>query len=264
METINCAHVFDKGTKRGQQCTTMVKVVGAKCYQHTRKRVLPKCPHGKYVSTCVDCKGSSICLHNKRKQRCKDCKGASICEHGKERYFCKLCEGRGICEHKNVKVECKQCGGARFCIHNKEKHRCIECDGASICEHKKRKDKCKDCGGSQICEHNIERRHCKVCDPLGHLGHIVRYHTWRALKGNKENKSIDYLGCDLEYFKLHIESQFKEGMTWDNYGEWHIDHIIPLKYGNPTKEELEERLDFTNCQPMWAAENIAKGNRWIG
>ena len=54
-------------------------------------------------------------------------------------------------------------------------------------------------------------------------------------------------------------------MNWDNYGtDWHIDHIIPIKYQNPTIEEIEERLHYTNTQPMWAIENIKKGNRDIG
>ena len=62
-------------------------------------------------------------------------------------------------------------------------------------------------------------------------------------------------------------------MTWETHGtgegKWNIDHIVPIKYpgkdgGDPTLEEVAERLHWTNCQPMWASENIAKGNRFIG
>ena len=62
-------------------------------------------------------------------------------------------------------------------------------------------------------------------------------------------------------------------MTWDNHGQgegkWNIDHIIPIKYlgaagGEPTLDEVAARLHFTNTQPMWAFENLAKGNRLIG
>ena len=49
-------------------------------------------------------------------------------------------------------------------------------------------------------------------------------------------------------------------MTWDNYGEWHIDHITPLKYNNPSLEEVIERLHYTNTQPLWAEDNLSKGN----
>ena len=70
-------------------------------------------------------------------------------------------------------------------------------------------------------------------------------------------------GCDIEHFKQHIENQWEEGMTWENYGEWHIDHYVPLKYDNPTLEEVIDRLHWENTQPMWASENIKKGNRDI-
>ena len=62
-------------------------------------------------------------------------------------------------------------------------------------------------------------------------------------------------------------------MTWDNHGSgpgtWQIDHIVPIKYpgaagGDPTLEEVGERLHWTNCQPMWTIDNLAKGNRFIG
>jgi hypothetical protein len=78
-----------------------------------------------------------------------------------------------------------------------------------------------------------------------------------------------YLGCTIQNFMAHIESQFKDNMDWTNHGEWHIDHVIPLTYKeNPedvlTEDITIERLHYTNTQPLWAADNIAKGNRFIG
>ena len=75
-------------------------------------------------------------------------------------------------------------------------------------------------------------------------------------------------GCNIDTFKQHIESQFTVGMSWKNYGsEWHIDHKIPLKYQEegqpPTLEKVAERLHYLNTQPMWASENMSKGNRFI-
>ena len=49
------------------------------------------------------------------------------------------------------------------------------------------------------------------------------------LKNNyKSGSAIKDLGCTVDKLKLHLESKFKLGMTWDNHGEWHYDHIIPL------------------------------------
>jgi len=168
------------------------------------------------------------------------------------------------CEHNKRRSQCKECGGSSICKHNKRKSTCKECGGSSICIHDKRKSRCKECGGSFICQHNRQKATCKECDPQGHLAHIVSSRIQSALHSDKEKHSIEYLGCSIQHFKEHIEKQFTKGMTWDNYGEWQIDHIIPLKYENPTIEETIERLHWENTQPLWATDNIAKGNRYIG
>lgn len=79
----------------------------------------------------------------------------------------------------------------------------------------------------------------------------------------KKFKTLDLLGISIEEFKLFIESKFKEGMSWNNYGEWHLDHIIPISYGK-TIDEIYELSYYTNFQPLWMKENCSKGNRFIG
>lgn len=85
---------------------------------------------------------------------------------------------------------------------------------------------------------------------------------------NKYGKSYeDRLGCTLQEFKTHIEKQFKEGMSWENYGfkTWHIDHIQPMSSFDLTKEsELLACCHYTNMQPLWASDNLSKGNKIIG
>lgn len=93
---------------------------------------------------------------------------------------------------------------------------------------------------------------------------VVRSRMCEILKRKKTKKTVEYLGCTIEEFKAHIQQQFKEGMTWENHGQWHIDHIIPLKYQNPSIEEVIERLYYRNTQPLWANENIQKSNKYIG
>ena len=81
----------------------------------------------------------------------------------------------------------------------------------------------------------------------------------------KIGSAVSDLGCSVNYLKLHLEKQFVLEMTWDNYGKWHIDHIIPISLFN-----LQDRNDFlkanhyTNLQPMWAKDNITKGNKYNG
>lgn len=76
----------------------------------------------------------------------------------------------------------------------------------------------------------------------------------------KKPSTMKCLGCTLLELKTHLESQFQEGMLWENYGEWHIDHIIPASLAE-NKEELIKLFHYTNLQPLWAAENMSKGNK---
>ena len=124
-----------------------------------------------------------------------------------------------------------------FCIHNIEKWYCRdpECGGGTaFCKHNIRRAICRDpsCkGGSAFCKpHNKIKYRCKICNPIGHLAHNVRCRINNALKYDKELHSTEYTQCTIEELRQHIEAQFTEGMSWNNYGKWHIDHIIPTKY----------------------------------
>lgn len=78
----------------------------------------------------------------------------------------------------------------------------------------------------------------------------------------KDTQFMQILSCSLEELRNHIESQFKPGMTWENhslYG-WHIDHIIPLSSAK-TQEELYKLCHYSNLQPLWAYDNLSKGNK---
>jgi hypothetical protein len=74
----------------------------------------------------------------------------------------------------------------------------------------------------------------------------------------KKSKSFEILGCTVEEFKTHIESQFLDGMSWDNRGKWHIDHFIPLASAK-NESEILKLNHYTNLRPMWASDNRQKG-----
>lgn len=79
----------------------------------------------------------------------------------------------------------------------------------------------------------------------------------------KNKGFLDYLGCNLETLKTHISSQFKPGMTWENYGinTWHIDHIIPVHLIK-SEEDIKIICHYTNLQPLWATDNLSKGKKY--
>lgn len=100
-------------------------------------------------------------------------------------------------------------------------------------------------------------------DPVFAIKDRVRAITWYAFKRKRWGKGTqthNLLGCDWLELKAWIESLFTTGMSWDNMGEWHIDHKIPLASAS-TVEELRELCRFTNLQPLWARENLSKGAR---
>lgn len=107
------------------------------------------------------------------------------------------------------------------------------------------------------------KRDREKVDPAFKLMNKIRTRLWYALKKNKkQDRTIDLLGCSVCQLKEHLEQQFKEGMSWANYGKWHIDHIMPLTafdLSNP--EELKKACHYSNLQPLWAKENLSKSSK---
>ena len=125
-------------------------------------------------------------------------------------------------------------------------------------------------------EKNIDRirktkrdyeRNRKATDPLYKLISNFRTAIYQVLKESnvEKNKSyFDILGYTPEELIIHLEKQFKDDMTWDNYGVWHVDHKLPI-----TSFDIQEMGDdefmkcwcLDNLQPMWGEENIRKSNK---
>jgi len=95
---------------------------------------------------------------------------------------------------------------------------------------------------------------------------LIQNSLWRYCKNRREKKNgrtEELLGYTVKELKEHLESLFKEGMTWDNQGEWHIDHIIPQSYFTSI-DQIRECFALDNLKPEWAEWNMSKGNRFIG
>ena len=76
----------------------------------------------------------------------------------------------------------------------------------------------------------------------------------------KSNATENILGCSISEFRLYIESLFKNGMTWENHGQWHLDHVIPLSVAK-TIDQVNYLNHYANLRPLWAKENLAKKDR---
>lgn len=109
---------------------------------------------------------------------------------------------------------------------------------------------------------NYARERARL-DPVYRLKLRCRKRIWAAFKEggySKRSTSFDLIGCDINKLMRHIESQFKPDMSWDNYGQWHVDHIIPLASAK-NEDDVQRLCHYTNLQPLWAEENIRKGAR---
>jgi len=77
----------------------------------------------------------------------------------------------------------------------------------------------------------------------------------------KDKKTSELLGCSIKDVRIYLENQFIEGMSWENSGEWHIDHRRPCASFDLTDLEGQKMcFHYTNIQPMWASENLSKND----
>jgi hypothetical protein len=109
------------------------------------------------------------------------------------------------------------------------------------------------------------QKHKLATDPFFKVKRNLRNRLYYALKNKVWKKNTNftkYIGCDRDTLITHLESQFVEGMSWENYANdtWHIDHIIPLDSAQ-TEEELHKLCHYTNLRPMFALDNIKKANK---
>jgi hypothetical protein len=106
----------------------------------------------------------------------------------------------------------------------------------------------------------ISRRHYNKFKTLMICRRLIK-RTIKYLGTKKETTTIELLGYSPLQLKVDIEKKFKSGMTWENYGEWHIDHVRPISsFGKEDQACVINSLE--NLQPLWATENLSKGKKY--
>ena len=97
------------------------------------------------------------------------------------------------------------------------------------------------------------------------LSVILRGRLWKAItRDSKQSSALTLLGCTIDELKSYLERRFTKGMTWKNYGKWHIDHIKPCCSFDLTNFEQQKIcFHYSNLQPLWAKDNIRKNGKVI-
>ena len=109
----------------------------------------------------------------------------------------------------------------------------------------------------------------KDSDPKYRLASYTRTAIYTSLKErniNKYKNTFELLPYTLTELISRLESQFKDGMTWENYGKWHVDHIKPMslfKFKNSEDKEFQECWSLKNLQPLWGEDNLSKGSKYL-
>jgi hypothetical protein len=102
-------------------------------------------------------------------------------------------------------------------------------------------------------------------NPIARMANSMRRSIRRYLDAGQkgEMSSFEIIGCSKDDLRKHLESKFRDGMTWQNYGKhWHIDHIVPL-ISAKSSDEIKRLCHWTNLQPLTAFENISKGSKLV-
>ena len=172
--------------------------------------------------------------------------GCINCLNRRRREYGKTKAGKKASERQNLK---KAKGGERYEEHIKYRQQ----------RYVENKDEI-----NKVRRKYIKQRRDK--DPQYRFFMALRNRTssiMKSLKVIKANTSIKLIGCTRLELKNYMEKQFKEGMNWDNYGSWHVDHIRPCNaFDLRIKDQQYICFNFRNLEPLWAKDNLEKGDHY--
>lgn len=161
-------------------------------------------------------------------------------------------------------------GSCKKCTNKQSKKRYNDGGAKKAREYYKRNASKIRVKQTQYYQNNKEKINSRVRDRLRadvsfRLRKSLSSRIYQAVKffGQKKfNNTTGLIGCSMPKLILHLESQFQEGMTWENYGRWHIDHIKPCaSFDLSDDKQQKECFHYTNLQPLWAIDNLRKNNR---
>ena len=202
------------------------------------------------------------------------------CSGGK-RGTCKQCRLKQWVPQENEVLTCKVCNEKKlytlFSMHGKQKpHECKTCRNKKGLDKinldrdaynkKQREDWAKNKEKRNATRRiNLQKRRDEDNQYRVKMAlHVRLYDAVKRQKGIKSSKTLELLGCTVEDLRLFLETEFVEGMTWESYGQWHIDHIRPCASFNlEDPEEQKKCFHWTNLQPLWAQDNMRKGAKFV-
>lgn len=161
--------------------------------------------------------------------------------------------------------ECNTCNTQKPITDFRNRNQCKSCENKL--RYKRNKEKrLIDPQYDKMCrEYDVKRKRKKEKEnELTYFIQTIRHCVRKSFKRNgytKKSKTYEILGNDWETVKNHFELLFKPGMSWNNHGEWEIDHIIPLSNAN-NENDVIKLCHYINLQPLWKLDNRLKGDKF--
>lgn len=110
-----------------------------------------------------------------------------------------------------------------------------------------------------------EQQNARRQNPRKKIEHALRERVRAAVSGrtSKAARTMELVGCTIDQFLGYLEIQFQDGMSWANYGQWHIDHKKPCAAFDLTDPAQQKQcFNYSNQQPLWAQENLSKSSKF--
>jgi hypothetical protein len=161
---------------------------------------------------------------------------------------------------------CRNCSVLKISSdYRSGRYMCKSCENEINYQRKKERRKINPQYDKELKAYDVKRKRKKEKeDTMSGFIQKMRQMIRKALKRGgytKKSRTYEILGAEYEFVRNYIQNLFVDGMTWDNYGEWEYDHIIPISSGK-TEEEVIKLCHYSNLQPLWKLDNRLKGNKF--
>lgn len=250
-----------------KECKTCKETKDITCFRKQR-RECKECVNKKY-------RNESISLLNIERLICTGCNTEKDINNFRPRHkVCKACVNDNMrvyfkdhYEKNKVKYKNKEKERNKVILENLDENTMKECRDCklskSVFEFRLNRGQCKEC--ERISNKNYTKNK-RDNDPLYKLISVCRIRLIQALGlENKKDKTIEYLGEDIQLIKNWLEYNFDDKMTWNNHGEyWHIDHVIPVsKFNLKDEDDVYKCFNWKNLSPLTKEKNLSKSNNII-
>jgi len=216
--------------------------------------------NGKYKAFCKECKNEK---EKERRSKIRE----EINKKEREKYHKKKEEVSGKVIDTDFKKKCTVCdiekNATDFYLHKTKGTIRAECKLCTSLWRKENYQQNREYVIKQTNQYKVNKMNTDIAFKFERRLRSRLYSAFVSKTQVKKQRTLKYVGCTSDFFKKWMEFQLYDGMTLENYGEWHIDHIRPCSSFDLTNaEEQKKCFYYKNLQPLWAKDNLVKSDKY--